>query len=296
MYNKVSVGPGNCDARNSEVGADGYCYPYCKTGYSPVDNSVVCAENCPAGFLSSGATAGSTLACIKPSFAREIKPNLGCPTGADRQFDKCLLGCPVGSTKKFNLCVPTCPPNFVETPDGLSCQAEFTKRVATVREACYANETRVAGRVCLSPCSTGTVPYGANSELCYATVPANLWPLFWTGSPNFSNWDSPGPLISKVLTSRETQSATCSIGYESLNGQCFADCPTGASPLGTHCVVDCPATFTTSNDQSACLRPSYKRIRIRSFIDNAGHILLIVGVSIGVLLVLTAFAARYRTT
>jgi len=268
----TAPGPGNCNTKTSEVGSDGYCYSYCADGYSPVDNGLVCAKNCPLGFLSIGSVPDSTLACIKPSFSREIKPNLQCPSNADRQFDKCLLDCPVGSIKKFNLCIPQCPPNFIETPDGLSCQAEFTKRTATIREACNANETRIGGRFCLSPCSSGTVPYGANAELCYATVPSSLWPYFWTGDNSFSNWTNSGPLISKIISARGVSDATCNPNYEPLNGQCFADCPAGSKALGPNCVADCPAGFKNSSNLTACIRPSYKRHRETSFIQNIGNV------------------------
>lgn len=286
-----SVGPGNCNAQNSEVGADGHCYPFCSANYSAVDNGPVCAKNCPPGFISAGSTGTSSLACLKPSFAREIKPNLGCPVGADRQYDKCLLDCPVGTTKKYNLCMPNCPLNFVDTPDGLSCQAEFIKRISTVREACYANETRVSGRICLSPCPSGTVPYGANAELCYSTVPASLWPYFWTGDSSFSNWASQGPLVSKILFSRTQTSAFCAPGFEPLNGQCYSDCPQGSSPLGAQCVANCPQTFLDTANQSACLRPSYTRSPEKNVFQSAETVLKYIA---GVILLLIGFSAFVR--
>lgn len=165
-----------------------------------------------------------------------------------------------------------------------------------MREACYANETRVAGRICLSPCSSGTVPYGANAELCYATVPSALWPFFWTGDKTFSNWSNSGPLISKILTSRSQSDATCAPGYESLNGQCFADCPAGSMPLGPNCVADCPDTFKSVDNQSACLRPSYRRAKITSFIDNLGHIIRYILFGIAFLFIMTKFTARPKNS
>lgn len=280
------VGPGNCDASKSEVGSDGRCYAYCQTGWSPLDNGPFCAKDCPQGYGPAGTTDGSSVACLRPAFPREIKPMLSCPTGADRLYDKCLLDCPLGTHKNFNLCVPDCPPGFVDTPDGLSCQAEFMKRTATVREACYANESRVAGRICLGPCDAGTVPLEANSELCYSTVPANLRPFFWTGDSKFAS--DIGPVVAKVIFSRSTGAATCSTDFLPVNGRCFSKCPNGSTDLGLQCVANCPSDFKSVGNQSACLRPVVKRAvvtgvlgSIEAFLKNILYgILAIMGLSL----------------
>ena len=255
----MNAAPGNCNPANSEVGANGLCYNYCKTGWSPVDDGPTCAKDCPPGFAPLGSTSSGPQggSCLKPAFDREIKPALNCPPGADRLFDKCLLACPAGTTKKFNLCVPDCPTNFVETKDGLGCQAEFVKRTATVREACYANETRIGGRVCLAPCEAGTQPFADNSEMCYAMVPVASQAYFWTGDSNFQS--NIGPIISKIISARTQVPATCAKDYENIHGQCFADCPKGSSGLSKQCFADCPPEFTVVNNQSACLRPTYQR-------------------------------------
>jgi hypothetical protein len=265
------IGPGNCDASKSEVGADGQCYAYCPVGWSPLDNGPMCAKDCPQGFGPAGTTDGSTVACLRPAFSREIKPTLSCPPGADRLFDKCLLDCPLGTHKKFNLCVPDCPVGFVETPDGLSCQAEFMKRTATVREACYANETRIAGRICLGPCDAGTVPLQSDSEMCFSTVPVNLRPFFWTGDPNFAS--DIGPLVAKVIFARATEGATCATDFVPFNGRCFAKCPTGSTDLGLQCVANCPSDFKSIGNQSACLRPTMKRAVVKNVLDRIGDII-----------------------
>ena len=252
-----TTGPGNCDTSKSEVGNNGLCYAYCPSGWSPIDNGPLCAKNCPPGYGTAASTQDSSYACLKPSFLREIKPMIQCPVGADRQYDKCILDCPKGTSKNFNLCVPDCPIGFVGTPDGLSCQAEFSKRTATVREACYANETRIAGRVCLGPCPTATVPLLNDSELCYSVLPPSSRPFFWAGDSSFLN--DVGPIIAKVIFARTQSNATCPDNFESLNGQCFSMCPTGSSALATECVADCPSGFKSVNNQSACLRPSFKR-------------------------------------
>ena len=257
---------GNCDPKKSEVGADGLCYDFCPSGWSSVDNGPKCAKNCPLGFGASGTTQDSNLACIRPAFIRETKPPINCPTGSDRQYDKCLLDCPLGTSKKFNLCVPSCPTNFVETADGLSCQAEFVKRIATVREACYANETRIGGRICLGPCEAGTMALKENSEMCYATVPPALRTLFWNGGSDF-NADI-GPLISKIIFSRTQTSSTCPNNFESLNGQCFANCPFGSTAVGPHCMADCASDFKSTSNQSACIRPIRNRAVVTGVIGS----------------------------
>lgn len=267
----MSAAAGNCDPKKSQVGDNGLCYKYCPEGWSPVDNGPLCAKNCPEGFIGIGSVAGANLACVKPSFPREIKPQLNCPPGADRQYDICLLDCPVGTKKSFNLCVPECPPGFVESSDKLSCQAEFFKRVAVVREACYANETRVSGRFCLSPCPAGTVPFKDNSEMCFSSVPANAQGYFWTGDSNFQS--DINPIISKIIFPREKQSATCASDFEALNGQCFSDCPDGAQGLAKLCYADCPSDFKAINNQSACLRPTQKRAIVTSLLGSVKNIL-----------------------
>jgi hypothetical protein len=199
-------------------------------------------------------------------------------------YQKCLLGCPTGTKNNFDLCVPECPPGFVETPDGLSCQAEFVKRSAVVREACYANETRIAGRICLGPCATGTVPLEEDSELCFATVPVGLQQYFWTGTNNFST--EIGPLVAKVIFARSQESVTCLPEYENLNGSCFADCPTGSSALGTQCLASCPSGFLLTNNQTACLRPTKKRAVVQSVGQSiAGIATKIVYVIIAIMLI-----------
>jgi hypothetical protein len=185
---------------------------------------------------------------------------LQCEPGADRQYDKCLLSCPAGSTKKYNLCIPDCPEGFVNTSGGLSCQAEFVKRTATVREACYANETRIGGRVCLSPCPVNTVADPINVELCYSVVPDQFKNLFWAGS---------GSLISKIIFARSVASATCGPNFMSLNGQCFAECPANSQAIGTECVASCPPNFRSSGNGSACVRPTAERAEILSFAQAA---------------------------
>lgn len=256
------LGAGSCDTSKSQLGRDGLCYAYCPDGWSPIDNGPTCAKNCPSGFATCTPTSDSTLACAKPSFTREVKPMLSCPADAERQYTTCYLGCPTGTSQVYNLCVPQCPAGFVQTADGLSCQAEYIKRVATVREACYANETRIEGRTCLSPCPAGAVPLPSNIEFCYATVPVNLRPYFWTGDRNFGRGvtDDVGPVVAKVIFPRKHQPAMCDPLFEPLNGNCFSRCPVGSSPLGTECVVNCPSGFKSVNNQSACLRPTRTRL------------------------------------
>ena len=280
------LGAGACDTSKSDLGRDGQCYAYCLDGWSPVDNGPTCARNCPAGFVTCAPTSGSTLACAKPSFAREIKPQLVCPADAERQFSTCYLGCPSGTLQNYNLCVPQCPNGFVQTADGLSCQAEYIKRVATVREACYANETRIEGRTCLSPCPSGTVALPSNIEFCYTTVPVNLRPYFWTGDRNFGNYaNDVGPVVAKVIFPRKQQPATCGPLYEPLNGVCFSKCPQGSMALGSECVVDCPAGFRSVNNQSACLRPTRKRPTVvrptAAFAAGVRRIILVILVIMG---------------
>jgi len=255
------LGAGACDTSKSELGRDGQCYSYCPSGWSSVDSGPLCAKNCPSGFATCTATQNSTLACARPSFSREVKPPLACPAGAERQFSTCYLGCPAGTSQTFNLCVPDCPPGFVQTADGLSCQAEFIKRIATVREACYNNETRIEGRTCLSPCASGTLPLPSNIEFCYSTVPVNLRPYFWTGDRNFGRGLQPdvGPVVAKIIFPRKQQAATCEQLYQPLNGNCFSKCPSGSSPLGSECVVNCPTGFRSVRNQSACIRPTRVR-------------------------------------
>jgi len=193
---------------------------------------------------------------------------LHCPPGADRKYDMCLLDCPLGTTKNFDLCVPECPPGFVTTQDGLSCQAEFTKRLATVREACYANETRIAGSICLAPCAAGTVPLKFDSEMCFATLPVNLRPFFWSGQKTFG--DDIAPIIAKIVFSRTQAPATCATDFEPTNGQCFSKCPIGSLALGLECVADCPKDFKSVANQSACLRPTRRRQVIVSTLSAIG--------------------------
>jgi hypothetical protein len=277
----MSSGTGNCP-QGASVGSDGRCYKNCPPGYAPLQNGSLCIADCPQGYGPSASADNNAGSCIRPAFEREVKPNLACPPGADRQFDKCLLDCPLGTHKDFNLCVPDCPPNFVETPDGLSCQAEFFKRVATVREACYANETRIAGRICLAPCDAGTVPLETNSELCYATVPAQFQPFFWTGDPKFQA--SIGPLVSKVIFARAQAPATCLTNFVSMNGQCFADCPSNSTAVGTQCLANCPRNFNNTANQTACIRPTIQRQRVLNIWQRAESVFVTVGIIIGTLL------------
>jgi hypothetical protein len=180
--------------------------------------------------------------------------------------------------------MPDCPPNFVTSKDGLSCQAEFIKRVATVREACYANETRIAGRLCLAPCDVGTLPFEDNSELCYATVPNNLTQYFWTGSPTFQQ--NIGPQVAKVVFSRTVIPATCGPYFDTSNGKCYAKCPDGASELGTECVADCPPDFLNVSNKSACIRPTMPRGQVIPLTERIGRIIKNIFIVIGVFLVL----------
>jgi hypothetical protein len=268
------LGSGNCNSKNSEVGFDGQCYALCPPGWTALDNGPICAKNCPSGFAPVN-DAGGTPICIKPQFLREEKPNLQCPIGADRLYERCYLDCPVGTQKDYNLCVPVCPSGFMETLDGLSCQAEFVKRSATVREACYSNETRIGGRTCLAPCPAGTAPFDQNIELCYSIVPPSVRPFFWTGASTFSNKvnvdESTGPLIAKVIFARTQTDATCLTGFEPLNGSCYANCGKGSSNLGTQCVADCPSGFKNVDNLTACERPTQTRPIVRSVAQSIGY-------------------------
>jgi hypothetical protein len=181
------------------------------------------------------------------------------------------LSCPPGTSNNFNLCLPDCPPGYVNTQDGLSCQAEFYKRTATIREACYANETRIGGRFCLGPCDAGTVASEENSEMCYASLPPAVAQYFWTGDSTVGK--KSGPIVSKLIFARTQSNAFCEDGFEPLNGACFANCPVGSQTLSTQCIAECPPGFKTSNNQTACLCPTKKR-RVRlSTIDSIGTLI-----------------------
>lgn len=285
----TSNGPGNCNSKNSEVGSDGQCYAYCKDGWSPIDNGPFCALNCPEGFATTSVVLGqsSAPACIRPSFVRETKPHLKCPQGADRQYETCILDCPKGTKKHYNLCVPECPPRFVPTPDGLSCQAEFVKRTAIIREACYANETRVGGRFCLGPCDTGTVPLAADSELCYATVPVEYQSFFWTGDPKLRN--DAGPVVAKVIFPRTQERSSCLENFEALNGICYADCPTNSTSFYTECLANCPQGFTVTANKTTCLRPVYQRPIVKSLLQTIGDVFKYIGIALAVVFILNLF-------
>lgn len=276
---------------NSQLGADGQCYSFCPDGWTPVNNGQWCAKNCPTGYAAT-TVSDSEVTCLRPSFPREIKPQLQCPAGADRLFDRCLLACPTGTKANFNLCVPDCPPGFVQTADGLSCQAEFYKRTAVVREACYANETRVAGRVCLGPCDSGTAPMPGNVEMCYALVPEAVKQFFWSGDAKLGS--RPGPLVAKVIFAREQSNATCASGYVPMNGSCFAQCPTGGQALGTQCVADCPEGFKSVNNQTACLAPTQKRRIVVSTLQAIGNFFKNVAFVILAIMVLSLAASRLK--
>lgn len=250
------MGSGNCNTKISEAGSDGNCYEFCPSGWSSVDNGPTCAQNCPAGFSASGTT-NDILSCVRPTFAREIKPFLNCPPGADRQFDKCLLDCPRGSSKKFNLCIPDCPQGFLNAPGGLSCTAEFIKRSSVVREACYENETRIAGRVCLSQCPANTVPDPVNIELCYSVLPDSVRNLFWAGN---------GSLVSKIIFARNQIGATCPKNFTASNGQCFADCPALSGAISKECVASCPPGFQSTDN--SCIRPIKTRRIVRGILGS----------------------------
>lgn len=250
----------SCDPAISEPGYNGACYAFCPSGFSPVASGPTCARNCPNGYVTASDINETQLMCLRPHFQREIKPPLLCPPGAERQYGKCLLACPPGTKSHYGLCNPECPKGFVQTQDGLSCQAEFVKRYAIVREACYANETRVDGRRCLGPCDAGTLPLPTNKELCYATIPPSARPFFWTGDPKFKS--DVGPLVSKIIFSRTEAPATCDPDFEPLNGACFSACPRGTKALATQCVVDCPQGFASIANQTACARPIIKRTQI----------------------------------
>lgn len=266
----IGIGPGNCRTKNTQLGSDGRCYDFCPDGWTPVDNGPICAQNCPAGYAPTTLEDGGQ-ACLRPAFQREIKPFLQCPEGSDRMYDKCLLSCPPGTKNNFNLCLPDCPPGYVNTSDGLSCQAEFYKRTATVREACYANETRIGGRFCLGPCDAGTVPLESNSEMCYATLPGSVSQYFWTGNSNLGQRS--GPIVSKLIFARTMSNAYCENGFLPLNGSCFANCPKGSQNLGTQCVAECPQGFKTSNNQSVCVCPlKTRKVRLGT-LESIGAIL-----------------------
>jgi hypothetical protein len=254
--------------KNSRLGSDGICYENCAEGWSPIDNGPMCAKNCPLGFAQSASITSSSLSCIRPTFEREVKPHLSCPAGADRQFDVCLLDCPLGTRKKFALCVPDCPIGFIESSDGLSCQAEFTKRKAIMREACYENETRVGGRFCLSPCPLGYAASKENEELCYALMPEGVQQFFWSGDSTVVAKGQTGPVISKILFSRSLTPAVCETDYDAYASQCYAECPDNSLSLGAQCVADCPEYFKSNANQTACIRPTVKSKPIKSFIQK----------------------------
>jgi len=288
----TSVRAGNCDNKKSELGFDGTCYEYCPTGWSPIDHGPICALDCPKGFAPVATTDLNQPACLRPRFVRETKPPLNCPAGADREYDTCYLDCPLGTEKQFNLCIPRCPTGFLETPDGLSCQAEFVKRSATIREACYANETRTAGRFCLAPCPSGTVPLGSNPELCYAALPSNVREFFWTGGDSLKS--ELGPVVAKVIFARKQANSTCLPNYEPFNGTCYAVCPEGSTALGTECVAECPPLFKLTNNQTACLRPTKERAIVRSIAQSVGFWLTTVGTFILAIIIISFVISTIR--
>jgi hypothetical protein len=176
----------------------------------------------------------------------------------------------MGTHKNFNLCVPNCPTGFIESSDGLSCQAEYTKRKAILREACYVNETRVGGRFCLSPCPLGYAPSKENEELCYALMPPGVQQFFWSGDSRIKSKGQTGPIISKIVFSRTLVAATCDTNYKAYASQCYADCPINSLTLGSQCVADCPADFKSNANQTACIRPIVKSKRLLNVLQKIG--------------------------
>jgi hypothetical protein len=92
--------------------------------------------------------------CIRPKIPRDKKPFLLCPQGATRIGEECWLPCPTGTVPEFEVCRPVCPKGFIESGGGTTCEAEFIKRTAVSRPACFSNESRL-NNLCLSPCPSG---------------------------------------------------------------------------------------------------------------------------------------------
>lgn len=266
------------------VGQNGQCYAPCPDGYEGVSENT-CAKKCPSGF------AATDSACLRPVSQRETQPFLRCPAGAQRQFDVCMLGCPNASIiqEVFDMCVPSCPPGFTSSDDGLSCQSEFQRRSATLREACFANEDRL-GNMCLSPCQAGMEALPSDKELCYRKLPDTLRAYFWNGGSDAES----SAIVSKLIFPRQKVLATCSQGYSNVNGKCYADCPSNAEAVSTTCVVSCPKDFRTSPNRTACLRPTVVRVDTGRAPESRLTIVYKVGIVFGVIIVLAFLTAALR--
>jgi Fe-S-cluster-containing hydrogenase component 2 len=103
--------------------------------------------------------------CIRPGLPRDKKPFLACPVNSTRITEQCWVNCPTGTVEEFELCSPICPFGFITTNDGNTCEAEFIKRTAVPRSACFDGERRIEN-LCLSACPQGTSEDSVDATLC----------------------------------------------------------------------------------------------------------------------------------
>lgn len=279
----MPTGAGNCLVPNV-VGQNGQCYAPCPDGFESITETT-CAKKCPPGFIV------TDTACMRPVSQRDTQPFLRCPAGAERQFNVCLLACPNESViqEVFEMCVPACPAGFTTNDDGLSCQSEFQRRSAVLREACFANEDRL-GNLCLSPCQAGMEALPIDKELCYRKLPEALRAYFWNGGTQ----EESSAIVSKLVFPRQKVLAVCSDDFSNVNGKCFANCPLNAEAVSTTCVVNCPKDFKTSPNRTACLRPMMERVNVGQAPQSKLALLYKAGAIVAVIVVFAFITAASR--
>ena len=262
----------SCKAPNS-TGSDGRCYAPCPAGYSPFGNTnLQCIQNCPPGF--SEAAGG----CIRPRLPRDKKPFLQCPAGADRIAEQCWLPCPTGTVAEFEVCKPVCPEGFVESGDGMTCEAEFVKRQAEARPACFPGEERL-NNLCLSACPEGMTTYDQDATLCKYVVPQNVRQYF----------NTVGFVSAKIVFGRNRVDATCLTGYSTAGNDCYSECPLNSDALTETCLVRCPVGFTQY--EFSCARNTISRTMLQGLGGEIGGTIIKVFIGFVILFFLVRFLA-----
>lgn len=245
-----------CQAPNT-IGSDGKCYSPCGPGQVPWGNSnVQCIQQCPPEFLQ------AENQCVRPSLPRDLKPPLQCPPGATRIGEQCWLACPDGTVENQEVCEPACPDGFVESEDGLACEAEFVKRVASLRNACFPNEERI-GNFCLQKCPSGMEPQANEPSLCTYSLPDNVKKQFVTNNLTSA----------KIIFGRTRVDAECLVNYTPAPKGCYSLCPLNSEAQGDSCVINCPAGFTQQN--SSCGRKIVSRNQASGSVSTGTFLFLL---------------------
>ncbi len=208
VYNRGLGSFPRCPMGREKDTADQFCYPKCKSGFSPVSAS--CVRNCPTGFTDVG------VACKKPSPRTITSRPADCPSSHPNKIGAvCYKNCNHGWTAKSAKCAAPCFNKPYDCMKKATCSEKITKM-----------------------CKKFGVPYpcGFINNFYECTKPGKCYS--WTCPEEDRPMTNPNRCNSNEELEALFCYKKCSSGHKRSGLVCNARCPSTMVDLGATCTKD----------------------------------------------------------